>query len=261
MTSLSSIADLLLALMDASDPRLDNALGRLSPAQGLALLVLTAIERGEAEEARSAYEAMMLYDSVAVGDAEARRVSERLHGDDERIEELHRHSSQPSIGIPCTDPSGGAPPVTIHQNPRTSPGFVSLRRTDMTLSNTQLSQLRANLDRRYASLLDEVRDALEKSENQQYIELIDRVPADVGDQSVGDTLADLNLALIDRHVRELRDIAAARQRLAGGTFGACIDCGAEIDFARLVAYPTAERCLDCQQQRERTYAHEGTPSL
>jgi DnaK suppressor protein len=131
----------------------------------------------------------------------------------------------------------------------------------MTLSNTQLSQLRANLDRRYASLLDEVRDALEKSENQQYIELIDRVPADVGDQSVGDTLADLNLALIDRHVRELRDIAAARQRLAGGTFGACIDCGAEIDFARLVAYPTAERCLDCQQQRERTYAHEGTPSL
>jgi RNA polymerase-binding protein DksA len=131
----------------------------------------------------------------------------------------------------------------------------------MTLSNTQLSQLRANLDRRYASLLDEVRDALEKSENQQYIELIDRVPADVGDQSVGDALADLNLALIDRHVRELRDIAAARQRLAGGTYGACIDCGAEIDFARLVAYPTAERCLGCQQQRERTYAHEGTPSL
>jgi RNA polymerase-binding protein DksA len=131
----------------------------------------------------------------------------------------------------------------------------------MTLTNTQLSLLQANLDRRYASLLDEVRDALEKSENQQYIELIDRVPADVGDQSVGDALADLNLALIDRHVRELRDIAAARRRLAGGAFGTCIDCGAEIDFARLEAYPTAERCLDCQRQHERTYAHEGTPTL
>jgi hypothetical protein len=93
-----ALADLFLALMDASDPRLDDALGRLSPARGLALLVLVAIERGEAEEARSAYEAMMLYDSVAVGDAEARRVSERLHGDGERIEALHRHSSQPSIG-------------------------------------------------------------------------------------------------------------------------------------------------------------------
>jgi hypothetical protein len=93
-----ALADLFLALMDASDPRLDDALGRLSPARGLALLVLAAIERGEAEEARSAYEAMMLYDSVAVGDAEARRVSERLHGDGERIEALHRHSSQPSIG-------------------------------------------------------------------------------------------------------------------------------------------------------------------
>jgi DnaK suppressor protein len=131
----------------------------------------------------------------------------------------------------------------------------------MTLTNNQLSLLQANLDRRYASLLDEVRDALEKSENQQYIELIDRVPADVGDQSVGDALADLNLALIDRHVRELRDIAAARRRLAGGAFGVCTDCGAEIDFARLEAYPTAERCLDCQRQHERTYAHEGTPTL
>lgn len=92
-----ALADLFLALEAVADPRLEDALGRLSPARGLALLVLTAIERGEAEEARSAYEAMMLYASEAVGIAEARRVSERLHGDGERIDELHRHSSHPSI--------------------------------------------------------------------------------------------------------------------------------------------------------------------
>ena len=131
----------------------------------------------------------------------------------------------------------------------------------MAISMTQLSEIREMLDRRYASLLEEVRAALEQSENQQYIELIDRVPADIGDQSVGDALADLSLALIDRHIQELRDIEAARARIKDGSFGTCADCGVEIAFERLLAYPTAKRCRDCQQQRERTYAHEGTPTL
>ena len=131
----------------------------------------------------------------------------------------------------------------------------------MTLRKAQLSKLAASLDQRRGSLLEEVRDALENSENQQYIELIDRVPADIGDQSVGDALADLSLALIDRHIQELRDIEAARARIKDGSFGTCADCGVEIAFERLLAYPTAKRCRDCQQQRERTYAHEGTPTL
>ena len=131
----------------------------------------------------------------------------------------------------------------------------------MTLSRFQLSKLALRLDKRYASLLEEVRDALEKSENQQYVELIGRVPADIGDQSVGDALADLNLAIIDRHVGELRDIEAARARMRDGGFGTCVECGAEIGYDRLLAYPTAKRCFACQQQRERVYAHQGTPTL
>ena len=34
----------------------------------------------------------------------------------------------------------------------------------------------------------------------------------------------------------------------------CIDCGQPIPFARLEAYPTAKRCLRCQQIREATHA-------
>jgi RNA polymerase-binding protein DksA len=131
----------------------------------------------------------------------------------------------------------------------------------MPLSKARLLKVANTLDHRYASLLEDVRDALEKSENQQYVELIDRVPADIGDQSVGDALADLNLALIDRHIRELRDIEAARIRIKDGRFGICVDCDDEIGFERLLAYPTAERCLACQRQREKTYVHEGTPTL
>ena len=131
----------------------------------------------------------------------------------------------------------------------------------MALSRFQLSKVGLRLDKRYASLLEEIRSALEESENQQYVELIGRVPADIGDQSVGDALADLNLAIIDRHVEELRDIEAARARMTDKSYGVCATCGDEIGYDRLLAYPTAKRCLACQQQRERAYAHPGTPTL
>jgi DnaK suppressor protein len=131
----------------------------------------------------------------------------------------------------------------------------------MTLSRYQLAKLALRLDRRYASLLEEVRDELEKSENTQYIELIDRSPADIGDQSAGDALADLNLAVIDRHVGELRDIEAALARIKDGRCGICIACGCDIAFDRLLAYPTAKRCFACQRQHERLYVHGGVPTL
>lgn len=131
----------------------------------------------------------------------------------------------------------------------------------MGLNKAQRSKLRLVLDARHASLLDEVRNELEKTEDRQYVELIDRMPADIGDQSSADALADLNLAIIDRHVEELRDIEGAKTRIDGGTFGVCIECGDEIAFERLLAYPTAKRCLRCQQQREKTYAHAATPKL
>lgn len=131
----------------------------------------------------------------------------------------------------------------------------------MTLTTTEISRLAAELDRRYGSLIEEVREELENSENQQYVELIGRGPADAGDEAAGDALADLELAVIDRHVQEIRDIEAAKARIRAGRFGICVDCGAEIDFDRLRAYPTAKRCFACQRQREKTYVHEGTPTL
>jgi len=92
-----ALVDLFLALYAAGDPRLAGILGRLSPARGLALLVLAEIERGEAEEARGAYEAMMLFEPPGVGDAYARRVAERLQGHGARAHVWHRHSSRPAI--------------------------------------------------------------------------------------------------------------------------------------------------------------------
>ena len=128
------------------------------------------------------------------------------------------------------------------------------------LTKQQTQGLREALDRRSALLIEEVRAELERSGEQHYIDLAGRV-TDTGDAAVADLLADLGAAIIDRQVNEIRDIDAARQRIAAGSYGVCIDCGTDIGFERLTAYPAAKRCFRCQSQREKGYAHGGTPRL
>lgn len=124
----------------------------------------------------------------------------------------------------------------------------------------QLDQLSLALKQRQQSLLEEVRYELERSGEQRYIDLSGRV-TDSGDQAVADLLADLDAAIIDRQVNELRDIEAAQARIRDGSYGQCSDCAQEIGFERLRAYPTAKRCIKCQIRREKGFAHPGTPSL
>jgi RNA polymerase-binding transcription factor DksA len=48
----------------------------------------------------------------------------------------------------------------------------------------------------------------------------------------------------------LREITEALDRLMGGTYGRCRDCGAEIDKRRLASDPTAACCINCQESTE-----------
>jgi RNA polymerase-binding protein DksA len=129
------------------------------------------------------------------------------------------------------------------------------------LNNQQMQELQQALDADYARLLEEVRNAFEARGDHQYAELVNRDPADPGDASVADLLANVSLAEIDRHVAAIRDIDAARARIKDGSYGVCVDCKMEIPYERMRAYPTAKRCLPCQQLRERVYAGEETPTL
>jgi len=121
-------------------------------------------------------------------------------------------------------------------------------------------QLKQSLETRRQLLLEEIRDELARSGEQHYVDLAGRV-ADVGDASVADMLADLDAAMVDRQVIEVRTIEAALRHLAAGDYGACADCGADIPLERLRACPTAERCVPCQSIHELTYAHEGRSTL
>mgnify|MGYP000952131918 FL=1 len=129
------------------------------------------------------------------------------------------------------------------------------------LSQTQLDQLARKLREDYQALVREVRDELENSGNQHRIDLLNREPGDSGDESLANALADFNLTILDRHIDGMRDIEAALQRIRNGEYGVCTDCGDAVTFPRLMAYPTAKRCIVCQEQREKLYAQEGRPKM
>jgi DnaK suppressor protein len=61
---------------------------------------------------------------------------------------------------------------------------------------------------------------------------------------------DLGAVLGEREAAELQAIDRALRRIADGSYGLCLICGARIPAARLHAQPTAERCVDCQARAE-----------
>jgi len=74
---------------------------------------------------------------------------------------------------------------------------------------------------------------------------------DLKDEAFAHLLANLaNTELA--HVREeLAAIQTALQRIAAGSYGACVECEREIGRERLLVQPSAERCLPCQERNEK----------
>ena len=121
------------------------------------------------------------------------------------------------------------------------------------LTQDQIADLTERLRCRKAQLVAEIRSGLARSGNERYADLLGGA-GDAGDESVASLLRDVAQAEILRDAGEIEDIVGAERRLAAGTFGVCIDCGASIGYERLAAYPSAKRCLRCQQHREKTRA-------
>jgi len=82
-----------------------------------------------------------------------------------------------------------------------------------------------------------------------------------GDAAVADTMVDIDNAIIGLHLQKISDLNAALERVANNTYALCIDCGGEIAYPRLLAYPTAKRCIDCQSLHEKTFISEPKRSI
>lgn len=127
------------------------------------------------------------------------------------------------------------------------------------LKHSQIAQLDRMLERRALDLRSEIRRLLLESDQQHFRDLAGTVH-DSADEAVADELADIGAAFLDRHVSELREVQAARERLAKGSYGLCADCGSPLEWQRLRAFPAATRCVFCVERREKAGA-ERTPSL
>lgn len=121
------------------------------------------------------------------------------------------------------------------------------------VTTNQFGEFKKVLEDRYLALREEIRQELLDSDNEHFIDLAGQVH-DLEDESVADLLVDLDLAIIDLHVSEIREIDAALMRLARGGYGVCEDCEDAIKTERLRAQPAAKRCSPCQSNFERNHA-------
>ena len=102
---------------------------------------------------------------------------------------------------------------------------------------TEHNDIRTSLQRRMRELIarsDAIEDDLRRP-----------LDADFSDQAI-DLSDDEALAAVDDVLqREILEIKTALLRLAAGSYGFCAVCGDPIAKERLVALPTANRCVKC----------------
>lgn len=128
------------------------------------------------------------------------------------------------------------------------------------LTREQTTEMSDRLMARRTELRHIIKDELARGETQAHADLANQVH-DAEDEALADLLADSQLTAIDRHVDEMRRIEGSLRRIAAGAYGRCTDCGRPVGIERLRAWPTAERCIDCQTLYERTHASDEHSTL
>lgn len=75
--------------------------------------------------------------------------------------------------------------------------------------------------------------------------------SDSGELASSDHAASVSAQELAIDAEEMAAVERALEAMARGTYGRCAECGESIATPRLFAQPTALRCLDCQDKRER----------
>lgn len=117
------------------------------------------------------------------------------------------------------------------------------------LTAEQIRQLAAIMDARFEREIAEIRAVTMRSGGEREAERLAGYPGGSDAVAIA-TVSASDDAVVRQNTQDVRDIIAARERINDGTYGTCVDCGAPIAYARLRAYPTAKRCIDCQRLHE-----------
>lgn len=105
----------------------------------------------------------------------------------------------------------------------------------------------AELKERLIHRLEELEQKLVEISGEK---LTDDEVQDPGDQALSSTMESLRSSFQNAEVEEYKRIKKALTQIDDGTYGICVDCGQHINTKRLLMYPTALRCLSCQEQYE-----------
>jgi DnaK suppressor protein len=116
------------------------------------------------------------------------------------------------------------------------------------------SQLELPLRNRLEELRTQIENALHSDNADRYATTAEQVH-DFKDQALSTQQASIDHAEIARDLKELRDVEAALTRMTLGLYGQCIQCSRQIPPDRLMAFPSAARCLSCQRLHERVPAY------
>ena len=103
---------------------------------------------------------------------------------------------------------------------------------DLAKFREQLTQLKAELEKRVDRIHDHARNPLNADSAEQAAEL--------GNVAVV-------TALETEAIEEIEEIKSALRRIDAGDYGICVSCGEFINIKRLEARPESTECLDCAE--------------
>jgi RNA polymerase-binding protein DksA len=118
------------------------------------------------------------------------------------------------------------------------------------MSTIDTSRMKEALERERARVMSAIENL--RSENPGSVE------EETGDETYDQHPADAATAMHDRELdygiaeneeQLLEEIDGALQRIAGGTYGICANCGKPISQERLEALPWARLCIDCAKSK------------
>jgi DnaK suppressor protein len=106
------------------------------------------------------------------------------------------------------------------------------------------------LHRELVALRDELESVLADSRNA--VKPVD-LDEPIGRVSRIDAIQQQQMAQASREglVLRARQVRAALERFAEGTYGVCVSCEENVGFPRLKALPETPLCMACQNRRER----------
>jgi DnaK suppressor protein len=117
----------------------------------------------------------------------------------------------------------------------------------------------SSTDRLDAIVIDRLRSVLEQERTALLATLRPAVAVGDGDDGTSNDTGErdalryqegLTAAVATMTRAALAEIDSALERVADGSYGACLGCGSAIPVERLAAMPAASHCVACQQRRE-----------